>query len=196
MATKKTPVTEDDALSMMGSDADFDQAVDDLRGVLKNNSEGTLPDIGADFGSGVGGDFANPLDSAGDLSAFESDFGGPSIGVESTDFGADAFGSDPFSAHSEPTPAPEPGSSLTSNLDLIMDIPIDLQIVLGSSRMQVSGLMNLEEGAIIALDRKIGEPVEITVNGRRIARGEITVLENDDTRFGVRLIEVMSTKLP
>ncbi|HCL65177.1 MAG TPA: flagellar motor switch protein FliN [Rhizobium sp.] len=198
MATKKTPVTEDDALSMMGSDADFDQAVDDLRGVLKNDSEGTLPDIGADFESGIGGDFANPLDSAGDLSAFESDFGGPSIDVESTDFGADAFGSDPFSAHSEPTPAQaaEPGSSLTSNLDLIMDIPIDLQIVLGSSRMQVSGLMNLEEGAIIALDKKIGEPVEITVNGRRIARGEITVLDNDDTRFGVKLIEVMSTKLP
>lgn len=196
MATKKTPVTEDDALSMMGSDADFDQAVDDLRGVLKNDSEGTLPDIGADFGSGIGEDFANPLDSAGDLSAFESDFGGPSIGIESPDFGTDAFGSDPFATHSAPAPAPEPGSSLTSNLDLIMDIPIDLQIVLGSSRMQVSGLMNLEEGAIIALDKKIGEPVEITVNGRRIARGEITVLENDDTRFGVKLIEVMSTKLP
>jgi flagellar motor switch protein FliN/FliY len=54
--------------------------------------------------------------------------------------------------------------------------------------------MNLTEGAIIALDRKIGEPVEITVNGRRIARGEITVLENDDTRFGVKLIEVLSTR--
>ncbi len=43
--------------------------------------------------------------------------------------------------------------------------------------------MNLNEGATIALDKKIGEPVEIMVNGRRIARGEITVLENDDTRF-------------
>ncbi|MNW17403.1 Flagellar motor switch protein FliN [compost metagenome] len=60
--------------------------------------------------------------------------------------------------------------------------------------MLVSGLMGLEEGATIALDRKIGEPVEIMVNGRRIARGEITVLENDDSRFGVKLIEVMSIK--
>ena len=83
---------------------------------------------------------------------------------------------------------------MQSNLDLIMDIPIDVQIMLGSSRMQVSGLMNLNEGATIALDKKIGEPVEIMVNGRRIARGEITVLENDDTRFGVKLIEVLSTK--
>jgi flagellar motor switch protein FliN/FliY len=83
---------------------------------------------------------------------------------------------------------------MTSNLDLIMDIPIDVQIVLGSSRMQVSSLMNLTEGATIALDRKIGEPVDLIVNGRLIGRGEITVLENDETRFGIRLIEVMAVK--
>jgi flagellar motor switch protein FliN/FliY len=88
----------------------------------------------------------------------------------------------------------EPGSAMTSNLDLIMDIPIDVQIVLGSSRMQVSSLMNLTEGATIALDRKIGEPVDLIVNGRLIGRGEITVLENDETRFGIRLIEVMAVK--
>ena len=75
-----------------------------------------------------------------------------------------------------------------------MDIPIDVQIVLGSSRMQVSGLMNLTEGAIIALDKKIGEPVEITVNGRKIGRGEITVLEHDDTRFGIKLTEIYNAK--
>ena len=60
--------------------------------------------------------------------------------------------------------------------------------------MQVSGLMNLTEGATIALERRIGEPVEVMVNGRIIGRGEITVLENDDTRFGVKLIEVKSTR--
>src|SRR3546814_3439107 len=83
-------------------------------------------------------------------------------------------------------------SALTANLDLIMDIPIDIEIVLGSSRMQVSGLMNLEEGATIALDRKIGEPVEIMVNGRRIGKGEITVLENDDTRSEEHTSELQS----
>ena len=75
-----------------------------------------------------------------------------------------------------------------------MDIPINVEIVLGTSKMRVSGLMGLEEGAIIALDKKIGEPVEIMVNGRRIAKGEITVLEHDDSRFGVKLTEVMGTK--
>ncbi|MBV2185471.1 MAG: flagellar motor switch protein FliN [Rhizobium sp.] len=201
MATKKTPNLEDDALAMPGGDTDFDQAIDDLRGVLKNDAEGTLPDIGSDFGGGLGDDFGMGGAKADPLAAFESDFGGGALEAPSSDFGGgDAFGSSSFGETSfgdtsfGAAPA-EPGSALNANLDLIMDIPIDVQIVLGSSRMQVSGLMSLEEGAIIALDKKIGEPVEIMVNGRRIARGEITVLENDDTRFGVKLIEVMGSKM-
>lgn len=204
MATKKTPIIEDDALAMPGSDTDFDQAIDDLRGVLKNDAQGTLPDIGSDFGGGIGDDFAMGDDKSDPLSAFESDFGGGALDSPSADFGgSDAFGGGSLgdtsfgdtSFGAAPSAPSEPGSALNANLDLIMDIPIEVQIVLGSSRMQVSGLMNLEEGAIIALDKKIGEPVEIMVNGRRIARGEITVLENDDTRFGVKLIEVMGTKM-
>lgn len=212
MATKKTPQTDADPLAMPGaSDSDFDQAVDDLRGVLKADADGGLPDIGSDFG-----DFGGLSDDKSDpLSAFESDFGGAPATADTGfgmgdlgsdigggdfgggdfgggDLGGSSFGGDGFG--STGGGHQEPGSGLTANLDLIMDIPIEVQIVLGSSRMQVSGLMNLEEGAIIALDKKIGEPVEIMVNGRRIARGEITVLENDDTRFGVKLIEVMATK--
>jgi len=135
---------------------------------------------------------------AGDLSAFggdletgtDTDFGGGDFGG-STDFGGM---SDFGDSSATPGVAAPLGSAMQSNMDLIMDIPIDVQIMLGSSRMQVSGLMNLNEGATIALDKKIGEPVEIMVNGRKIARGEITVLENDDTRFGVKLIEVLGTK--
>ena len=56
------------------------------------------------------------------------------------------------------------------------------------------GPINVKLAATIALDRRIGEPVEVMVNGRIIGRGEITVLENDDTRFGVKLIEVKSTR--
>lgn len=209
MATKKTPIIEDDALAMPGSDTDFDQAIDDLRGVLKSDAEGTLPDLGSDFGGGIGDDFAMGAGKSDPLSAFESDFGGGALDTPSADFGGgDAFAGSAFGETSfgdtslgdtsfgaMPGTSSEPGSALNANLDLIMDIPIEVQIVLGSSRMQVSGLMNLEEGAIIALDKKIGEPVEIMVNGRRIARGEITVLENDDTRFGVKLIEVMGSKM-
>ncbi|AJD40071.1 flagellar motor switch protein FliN [Rhizobium gallicum bv. gallicum R602sp] len=193
MATKKTQQNDDLSLELAGNEADLDQAIDDLRGVLKQDSDGGLAELGEEadaFGAGTGtdlsafGDFGS--DGAAETSFDSSDFGGGDFGGTS-DFGDTALSA----ASAEPAPL---GSALSSNFELIMDIPIDVQIMLGSSRMQVSGLMNLNEGATIALDKKIGEPVEIMVNGRKIARGEITVLENDDTRFGVKLIEVLSTR--
>ncbi|KQV68380.1 flagellar motor switch protein FliN [Rhizobium sp. Root1220] len=189
MATKKTPKNNDLSIELPGTEAELDQAIDDLRGVLKTDAEGGLPDFDGEidtFGSGTDlSTFSGGLDDAAGETSF-GDFGGTS------DFGGSSdFGDASFNAAPEPAPL---GSAMQSNMDLILDIPIDVQIMLGSSRMQVAGLMNLNEGATIALDKKIGEPVEIMVNGRRIARGEITVLENDDTRFGVKLIEVLGKK--
>ncbi|MGO6682189.1 flagellar motor switch protein FliN [Rhizobium leguminosarum] len=193
MATKKTQQNSDLSLDLPGSEADLDQAIDDLRGVLKQDADGDLSQFGDDLQS-------DPFAAGTDLAAFggetsetpfgSDDFGGDFGGGDANPAAGMDFGSSPSF---EASPAPL-GSALNSNFDLIMDIPIDVQIMLGTSRMQVSGLMNLNEGATIALDKKIGEPVEIMVNGRRIARGEITVLDNDDTRFGVKLIEVLSTK--
>ena len=80
------------------------------------------------------------------------------------------------------------------NSALIMDIPVEVQIVLGSTEMAVSDLMGLQKGSTVALNRRIGEPVDVIVNGRRIARGEITVLDSDPSRFGIRLTEVSATK--
>ncbi len=174
MATKTTQQSSEESLDISNSDAALDEAIDGLRGVLKKDNEGGLPDFEADaFGAETGTD----------LSTF-GDFG--------DDNSAPAFDNSEFGGGSAAPAAP--GSALTANMDLIMDIPIDVQIVLGSSRMPVSGLMNLTEGAIIALDKKIGEPVEITVNGRKIGRGEITVLEHDDTRFGIKLTEIYNAK--
>ena len=89
---------------------------------------------------------------------------------------------------SEPTRMP----AAAPNTDLILNIPVEVQIVLGSAEMPVADLMTLQKGSTVALDRKIGEPVDVVVNGRRIARGEITVLEGDPTRFGIKLIEVIA----
>ncbi|GAA4119242.1 flagellar motor switch protein FliN [Aminobacter aganoensis] len=75
---------------------------------------------------------------------------------------------------------------------VIFDIPVEVQIVLGSTEMPVSDLMTLQKGSTVALDRRIGEPVDVVVNGRRIARGEITVLESDPSRFGIRLTEIVA----
>ena len=81
-----------------------------------------------------------------------------------------------------------------ANASIIMNIPVEVQIVLGSAEMPVSDLMALQKGSTVALDRRIGEPVDVVVNGRKIARGEITVLESDPSRFGIRLTEITAAK--
>ena len=79
-----------------------------------------------------------------------------------------------------------------ANSSVIMNIPVDVQIILGSTEMPVSDLMALQKGSTVALNRRIGEPVDVVVNGRKIARGEITVLESDPSRFGIRLTEIIA----
>ncbi|MCZ8544468.1 flagellar motor switch protein FliN [Mesorhizobium qingshengii] len=79
-----------------------------------------------------------------------------------------------------------------ANSNVIMNIPVDVQIILGSTEMPVSDLMALQKGSTVALNRRIGEPVDVVVNGRKIARGEITVLESDPSRFGIRLTEIIA----
>jgi len=78
------------------------------------------------------------------------------------------------------------------NAAVIMNIPVEVQVVLGSAEMPVSDLMALGKGSVVSLNRRIGEQVDVTVNGRKIARGEITVLENDPSRFGIRLVEIIT----
>jgi flagellar motor switch protein FliN/FliY len=99
--------------------------------------------------------------------------------------------------HDETGPAPA-GSAAGGmrNNGVIMNIPVDVQIVLGNAEMQVSELMALQKGSTVALNRRIGEPVDVMVNGRKIARGEITVLEHDPSRFGIRLTEIITAAKP
>ena len=192
-------------------DDQIDQAVDDLRGVLKKDA-GELPLVGGEdfntmggaqaFGSDFGSDFPDMAapggaDAFGAGAAAGGDFGigdfGSDFGAGATDFGAatpdfGAVAPDFGTIDSGPTIG---ASGQTTRVDLVLDIPVDVQIILGTSRMAVSALMDLSEGATIALDRRIGEPVDIMVNGKLIGRGEITVLDTDETRFGVRMIEVL-----
>lgn len=77
------------------------------------------------------------------------------------------------------------------NIDAIMRIPVSLQVVLGSATMPVSSLMKLGRGAVVPLDHRVGEPVDVVVNGRVVARGEVVVVEDDNSRFGVSLTEIV-----
>lgn len=87
----------------------------------------------------------------------------------------------------------QPDPAISPNASIVMNIPVEVQIVLGSAEMPVSELMALQKGSTVALNRRVGEPVDVVVNGRKIARGEITVLENDPTRFGIKLTEIITS---
>lgn len=82
------------------------------------------------------------------------------------------------------------------NFEAILQIPVAVKVVLGSATVSVASLAKLGRGAVIALDRKVGEPVDVTVNGRLVARGEVVVLEDDNSRFGISLTEVVGLPGP
>ena len=76
------------------------------------------------------------------------------------------------------------------DIDAIYDIPVQISAVLGKSTMQVSQLLKLGRGAVVELDRKVGEAVDIYVNNRLVARGEVVVVED---RLGVTMTEIIKT---
>ena len=77
------------------------------------------------------------------------------------------------------------------NLDSILGIPVTVQVFLGATSMPIAELMKLERGALVALDHDISDPVDVVVNGRVIARGELVALDDDPTKIGVKLIEIV-----
>jgi flagellar motor switch protein FliN len=74
-------------------------------------------------------------------------------------------------------------------MELLLDVPLDVSVELGRTRMSIQSLLALGPGSVIELDKVAGEPLDIMVNGRLIARGEAVVV-ND--KFGVRLTDIVS----
>lgn len=73
-------------------------------------------------------------------------------------------------------------------LEAVFDIPVAVSAVLGKSKLQVSQLLRIGKGAVIELDRKVGEAIDIYVNNRLVARGEVVVVED---RLGVTMTEII-----
>lgn len=78
-----------------------------------------------------------------------------------------------------------------ADLDAVYDIPVQMSAVLGKASMQVSQLLKLGRGAVVELDRKVGEAIDIFVNNRLVARGEVVVVED---RLGVTMTEIIKTE--
>ncbi|MBL8913518.1 MAG: flagellar motor switch protein FliN [Archangium sp.] len=77
----------------------------------------------------------------------------------------------------------------TRRLDLLLDVPLDVTVELGRSRMTIQDLLGLTPGSVVELDKVAGEPLDIVVNDRLIARGEAVVV-ND--KFGIRITDIIS----
>jgi len=77
------------------------------------------------------------------------------------------------------------------DLEAVYDIPVQVSAVLGKSTMQVSQLLKLGRGAVVELDRKVGEAIDIYVNNRLVARGEVVVV---DERLGVTMTEIIKAE--
>ena len=82
------------------------------------------------------------------------------------------------------------GMTGAKELEAIYDIPVQVSAVLGKSTMQVSQLLKLGRGAVVELDRRVGEAIDIYVNNRLVARGEVVVVED---RLGVTMTEIIKS---
>lgn len=91
-----------------------------------------------------------------------------------------------------PAPAPSPpasGSAPVMNLNMVLDIPVQLSVELGRTKVPIKQVLQLKPGSIVELDSVAGEPVDVLVNGYLIAQGEVVVVNG---KFGIRLTDVVT----
>ena len=83
------------------------------------------------------------------------------------------------------------GPRSARDLEAVYDVPVQVSAVLGKSTLQVNQLLKLGRGAVVELDRKVGEAIDIYVNNRLVARGEVVVVED---RLGVTMTEIIKAE--
>ena len=103
-------------------------------------------------------------------------------------FAAAAGDTEDTEANAAGAPAPTLPKRNPNQTEAVYDIPVKVSTVLGQAAVRVSKLMKLGRGAVIELDRKVGEPIDLYINDRLVARGELTVT---DGRLGVTMTEIM-----
>lgn len=84
-------------------------------------------------------------------------------------------------------------SAEEAGLDVVMDVPLRLSVEIGSAQLLVREILQLTKGSVVELDRMNGEPADIYVNRRLIARGEVTVVEE---KLAIKVVEVVSAGAP
>jgi flagellar motor switch protein FliN/FliY len=83
---------------------------------------------------------------------------------------------------------PPVGEKTAADLEAVFDVPVRISVVLGRAKVPIANLLKMDVGTVVELDRQVGEAVEIYVNDRLVARGEIVLVEN---RLGVTMTEII-----
>ncbi len=120
---------------------------------------------------------ANEENDAGSVPAAPLDEHAPEAGGEAAEMGENGEhdGEDVRSA---------------AELEAVFDVPVNISAVLGRAHMEVSDLLKLDSGTVVELDRKVGEAIDIYVNNRLVARGEVVIVEE---RLGVTMTEIIKS---
>lgn len=84
------------------------------------------------------------------------------------------------------------GIDLDPSMSALSHVPVEVQVVLGGARMPIGNVLKLSRGAVVEIDRKVGEQVDIHINNRPVARGEIIIVDED--RLGVTLTEIINVQ--
>jgi flagellar motor switch protein FliN/FliY len=135
-----------------------------------------------------GGDDSGSSDSGG---AFDFGGGGLDIGADGLDAISSALGQG-FSP--PPSPSPKSGSpksssgTNSSNLNLLMDVTMSLTVELGRTNMLIKDVLQLSEGAVVELDKNVGEDLDLLANGKLIGRGKIIVI---DDYYGIQITHIV-----
>lgn len=95
-----------------------------------------------------------------------------------------------FGAAATPEAEEAGGPVTVERLAAVYDVPVQLAAVLGRATMQVNQLLRLGRGAVVELDRKVGEPIDIFVNNRLVARGEVLIV---DDHLGITMTEIIKS---
>jgi flagellar motor switch protein FliN len=91
-------------------------------------------------------------------------------------------------AGAAPVPDEDESEKTAADLATVFDVPVNIQAVLGKTQLEIASLLQLTQGSVIELDRKIGEAIDIYVNNRLVARGEVVLI---DERLGVTMTEII-----
>jgi flagellar motor switch protein FliN/FliY len=103
----------------------------------------------------------------------------------------DTLSLDEFGPGGEPPEASLDGDKSAVDLAPVFDVPVNISAVLGKAHMSVAQLLKLAQGSVLELDRKVGEAIDIYVNNRLVARGEVVVV---DDRLGVTMTEIIKSE--